>query len=241
MKPEERRTQIMDCAQGLFFQKGYDVTTIADIMQISGVSKGGFYHHFKSKEELIGGILQRFIAQSVTAYLPITQAEGLSAMERYLKFFDVLRGQQTPAAIASVMHVISALLKDENAVLRARISETLTAAVAPIFSKILQFGIDEGVFQIDDASTAAELIVRTGNYHQYALKLANDATSDAELKTAGAQITASLKMQGVAIDRLLGLADGTTVLRAADFADDFVSFVRTEKGADWAGSGATSS
>ena len=52
--PEVTVEKILDVAQQLFLEKGYDNTTIQDIVdKLGGLTKGAVYHHFKSKEEII--------------------------------------------------------------------------------------------------------------------------------------------------------------------------------------------
>ena len=53
MKSDDRKNLLLECAQKLFFTKGFDETTVTEIMECGGVSKGGFYHHFTSKEEIL--------------------------------------------------------------------------------------------------------------------------------------------------------------------------------------------
>ena len=51
--PEETVTLILDTAQKLFLEKGYEHTTIQDIIDnLGGLTKGAIYHHFTSKESL---------------------------------------------------------------------------------------------------------------------------------------------------------------------------------------------
>ena len=47
--PEIRTAELLDCAQRLFFERGYDNTTVNDIIAEAGLSKGAFYHYFASK------------------------------------------------------------------------------------------------------------------------------------------------------------------------------------------------
>ena len=47
------RQRIIDSAWELFYEKGYEETTIMDIVQKSGVAKGSFYYHFKGKDTLL--------------------------------------------------------------------------------------------------------------------------------------------------------------------------------------------
>jgi len=59
----------------LFYQKGYNATSIDDILKELSLSKGAFYHHFKSKEDFFISIVQNIIMQKVYAQLvePLTQ------------------------------------------------------------------------------------------------------------------------------------------------------------------------
>jgi AcrR family transcriptional regulator len=62
-KPAElRREELMDAAQILFVRSGVARTSIDEIVNAAGVSKGGFYHHFASKDELLAAIQDRFVA-----------------------------------------------------------------------------------------------------------------------------------------------------------------------------------
>jgi TetR/AcrR family transcriptional regulator, transcriptional repressor for nem operon len=51
-KGERTRQQLIEKAAGLFNQRGYEATSIADVMAATGLQKGGVYRHFVSKEEL---------------------------------------------------------------------------------------------------------------------------------------------------------------------------------------------
>ena len=53
--PEETVAKILDVSMRLFTEQGYEHTTIQDIVDALGMSKGAIYHHFKSKEESCTG------------------------------------------------------------------------------------------------------------------------------------------------------------------------------------------
>jgi TetR/AcrR family transcriptional repressor of nem operon len=48
----EPRTKLLDAALGVIRAKGYTATTVDDICHAAGVTKGSFFHHFKTKEQL---------------------------------------------------------------------------------------------------------------------------------------------------------------------------------------------
>lgn len=58
-KGDLRRAQILDAAEKLFFERGYDNTSIQDILDALGISKGGFYHYFDAKETVLREISER--------------------------------------------------------------------------------------------------------------------------------------------------------------------------------------
>ena len=56
-----RKQELLEIAYRLFLQKGYEETSVKDILDALQMSKGGFYHHFGSKEELLGESLCRIM------------------------------------------------------------------------------------------------------------------------------------------------------------------------------------
>lgn len=58
--PEETREKILDVARQLFYEKGYDNTTVQDIIDgLGGLTKGVIYHHFKSKQDIWESVIKR--------------------------------------------------------------------------------------------------------------------------------------------------------------------------------------
>jgi AcrR family transcriptional regulator len=59
--PEETRKAIIDCALALFGEKGYAATSVQEITDAAGVTKGAFYHHFDSKQDVLRLIHDEFL------------------------------------------------------------------------------------------------------------------------------------------------------------------------------------
>jgi len=55
----ETRDRILDAAYGLFFRRGYGRVSVDDIVRAAGVTKQTLYYHFRSKDELLGAMLER--------------------------------------------------------------------------------------------------------------------------------------------------------------------------------------
>lgn len=59
-KSERSRTQILNAALKLFSHRGYGATSVQDIAEEAGVSKGNVYHHFRDKEAVFRALLDRY-------------------------------------------------------------------------------------------------------------------------------------------------------------------------------------
>lgn len=73
---EERKRQILAAAMAVFARKGFDGASMDDIVQESGLSKGGLYWHFESKDDIIAAILAQFFDQEMGALAGLVAASG---------------------------------------------------------------------------------------------------------------------------------------------------------------------
>src|SRR5260370_7226968 len=64
------KTKLLDAALSVIRAKGYSATTVDDICQAAGVTKGGFFHHFRSKEELAVSAAGRFSSMADALFSP---------------------------------------------------------------------------------------------------------------------------------------------------------------------------
>ncbi len=74
----ENRRKILDVASRLFRERGFDAVTVADVMSAAGLTHGGFYGYFKSKDELIAQSLAEVVqgARGATSTLDLVTYAG---------------------------------------------------------------------------------------------------------------------------------------------------------------------
>jgi len=219
MSPEERRAQLLGCAQVLFFSKGVEDTTIQDVLTMAGVSKGGFYHHFKSKEELLFGVLD-FLAGHVISQMATAVADdNLSALELLHRFIharaNYLREHDYPQQVElfRIMHL------DKNIVLLEQFNRRIRQGATPVLTRVIEKGCQEGTFATADAETAAELVLSVNWFMDLSLKRAINARGTDAAPRAAEKLQAAMDMQFLTIDRILGLPDGTTHFGWPDAVD----------------------
>jgi AcrR family transcriptional regulator len=93
MPVSSTRELIVEKADILFYEGGYEATSFAEIAAAVGISRGNFYHHFKTKDDILDAVIARRMERT-SAMLDGWQAEGDGPRERILSFIQMLIGNQ---------------------------------------------------------------------------------------------------------------------------------------------------
>lgn len=88
------REQIVEEADRLFHERGFDHASFADIAAAVGISRGNFYYHFKTKDEILDAVIVRRRA-NVQQTLERWESEGASPADRIRRFIGILVTNQT--------------------------------------------------------------------------------------------------------------------------------------------------
>jgi TetR/AcrR family transcriptional regulator, transcriptional repressor for nem operon len=93
MDQKETRDQIVEAADRLFYQKGYEQTSFADIADAVQISRGNFYHHFKSKDEILAAVIELRLDKTRTM-LERWETQGKRPLDRLRSFVQILIANQ---------------------------------------------------------------------------------------------------------------------------------------------------
>jgi TetR/AcrR family transcriptional repressor of nem operon len=94
MSSSSTRDLIAQEADALFYEVGFEATSFADIAARVGISRGNFYHHFKTKDEILDAVIARRLRRTQTM-LEGWQAAGESPRDRILSFVRLVITNQT--------------------------------------------------------------------------------------------------------------------------------------------------
>lgn len=89
MSDKTTRDHIVEAADRLFYRKGYEHTSFADIADVVQISRGNFYHHFKSKDEILNAVISARLADT-RAMLARWEIEGKEPEDRIRSFIHML-------------------------------------------------------------------------------------------------------------------------------------------------------
>ena len=158
---QERKNEILDTAQNLFYQNGYDNTPIANVINAVGIAKGTFYHYFKSKDDLLDQIIGR-IARNIDAIIDkVLEEPEENAIVELNNIFNEI-GQYKAQEKKVLIMMTHAIYDESNIVLRSKLTNRRIKTVAPRIAKIISRGIAEGVFVTANPEDIAELILHMG-------------------------------------------------------------------------------
>lgn len=158
--PEETVNLILDVAFRLFLEKGYEHTSIQDIIdQLGGLSKGAIYHHFKSKEEILMAVTDRMTAESNQMLAAIRDRTDLTGKEKLKAIFKASINRPVQNDIFTAAPNFS----NNPRLLCSLLHETIHDAAPNYILPILEQGVADGSIQTDYPAELAELILLAAN------------------------------------------------------------------------------
>lgn len=214
--PEIRREQLLDISARLFAERGYERTTVEDVIRQAGLSKGAFYYYYPSKEALLEALATRIASRALAGLQPVLEAEGLTAVERLNRFLG--QGRRTDDAPATIS-TFESVFRPEDIVLYHRLHAVVTAVMLPPLTRIVEQGVAEGSMRSNSPRTTAELVLLLGATTHDAVAGLLAARSPEERAEAIAAFESRLLEQGIAVDRILGLPDGTVHFTEPGFGE----------------------
>lgn len=151
-KPEERKKEIVETACQLFLSKGYDKTTMRDVMEQLQIAKGTIYHYFKSKDQLLDAVITQIVDEDLAKMKQLVDGAEGSAL-------DMMEFLALHSANNHDQQTLDNLHQTDNASLHIRLLGKLVTTQALIYGKFIEQGRREGLFETDHPIECAEFIL----------------------------------------------------------------------------------
>lgn len=147
---EESKRKILEVAERLFLEKGYDDTSISDIVKgLGGMTKGAIYHHFKSKQDIFENILSTYSSEN-----PFDKLKGNNGLEKLRDSLhkDLTNFKKQSVNYAGVVYFRTPRLIGEQFL-------SLYEIYIPMVEDLILEGIEDGSIQTEYPREIAELLL----------------------------------------------------------------------------------
>jgi AcrR family transcriptional regulator len=154
--PDERRSELIATAQQLFYTKGYERTSVSDIVEAVSVAQGTFYYYFDSKTAVLEAVVADLIARAQAVLQEIVADETLAAIPKWIQAFQVVNNWKIERKdeMIALLHLLQ---KDENVLLQHEMQMQVTQVLSPELARIIAQGVEEGVFETESIQDSVEI------------------------------------------------------------------------------------
>ncbi len=158
--PEETEKLILDVSLRLFSEKGYENTSIQEIIdELGGLSKGAIYYHFKSKEEILMGVMGRMDKQIAEPLLKMRDDPDRNGFEKLQEMFRM----SLAISDKEVAFRTAPDLRKNPKMLALQIDSIFQDVVPNYVRPIIEEGVEDGSIQTEYPKELAEILILLSN------------------------------------------------------------------------------
>ena len=150
---EERRNEIIETAGKLFDEKGYEQTQVQDIVNEIGVAKGLFYYYFKSKDEVMEELADRYADAIIDAVNKLIDKD-ISTFDKINRIFQIFIDSAEKKS-----GIFMGILNVKNGITHERIFFNVGKKMVPLVTELILSGNDNGECNCSDPKFITEFLV----------------------------------------------------------------------------------
>jgi AcrR family transcriptional regulator len=198
---DDKKQKFVTAAHALFLTKGYAKTSVNDIITHAGVSKGAFYHHFSSKSELLDAFVEVMFQEFQQLSATAPNKDTRSAIVQWNEF--MLSANQWKVQYKDqLLELMMVLHAEENLPLNQRLTKKSLELVTPQFKQLIQLGMDQGIFDVEDADSCAHVL--TGIFVSFSDTFYEAVVSEDDSEIKIEFITRRINAINYSMERILG-------------------------------------
>ena len=152
-KGKKRKKELLNIAYNMFITKGYENTSVDEIIEEAQIAKGTYYYYFQSKEQMLEEVIDMMIDSETEL------AEQIIGM-------DIPVPQKIVGIIASMkpteaeQPVKNALFQAENVLMHYKVRQKLINVLTPILSEVIGEGVKKGLFECDNIPERVKMLLK---------------------------------------------------------------------------------
>jgi AcrR family transcriptional regulator len=177
--PEERKQELIDTAERLFLEKGYEQTTVADIVREIEVAQGTFYYYFSSKEKILEAIIEKDITALEEDVRQIMSREDANAAIKLNAVVNSIIGIST-----SRREIMDYLHEESNAVMHEKMERHTIERLVPLMTRVVAEGTHAGIFDVQYPTESVEFLLASLVYFFHHPEIFADPTRREKMQSS---------------------------------------------------------
>ena len=160
-KGEKRKKMLLKIAYDLFLTKGYDNTSIDEIIEKAQIAKGTYYYYFQSKEQMLEEVIDMMIKNEVKMAEQIIRTD-ISVPQKIVGILTSMKPTEEEQPIKNT------LFQEENVLMHHKVRKKLIDTLTPLLSEVIKEGVNEGIFKCDNIPERVKmlLIISDGTFNE---------------------------------------------------------------------------
>ena len=155
-KGEKRKLELLQIAYRMFLSRGYENTSVDDIIEEAGIAKGTYYYYFESKEQMLEEVCMMMIAAQAENAGQILEAD-IPIPQKLVGIIASFRPAQSESEIGDTLN------RPENVLMHDKVGHRLIETMTPLLSRVVEEGISEGIFDCDNIFERVRMILIVSN------------------------------------------------------------------------------
>ena len=152
IKKEIRKKELLNIAYKLFMTKGYENTSVDEIIAEAKIAKGTYYYYFESKEATLEKVIEMMIEEECKKANEILQS-NLSVQEKILGIIISMRPNTEELKIQEAINI------PENIVMHQKINKKIIEVITPLLTEVIKEGKKQNIFDCDNVKERIEIIL----------------------------------------------------------------------------------
>ena len=141
-KGEKRKQDLIRIAYRLFVSRGYEHTSVDEIIAEAGIAKGTYYYYFDSKEQMLEDVIGMMLQAEAEKAEAVLHAD-LSVPEKIVGIIASIHPAQEEQTIEDALH------QPENVLMHNKTRGRMFDLLIPILSRAAEEGVEIGLFACD--------------------------------------------------------------------------------------------
>ena len=151
-KGERRKQELLKIAYRMFIEKGYENTSIDEIINEAGIAKGTYYYYFESKEVTLEAVIDMMIEEEVGRAKEVLAA-SMPVPRKLVSVIYSLRPVQDEQVIAKALDV------KENIVMHEKTNRRIVEEAVPLLTEVVKEGISQEIFNCTNIEERVKMLL----------------------------------------------------------------------------------